>query len=279
MNFPKFWAKGSHEDFSCWRWSNDSLAEAESLAKAAAQKLAERFANKGGLANSRYGYADRPMREAILREFKDWAGNLTAAITRNSYGCLVLNTARAMFVDVDLPAPKSSGGGLFGKLFGKKTAPPSNDAETQALAKAEGWTQKNPGWGWRVYRTRAGLRLLATHELFEPDVALTEAAFDALAADPLYRRLCKNQKCFRARLTPKPWRCDVEKPPSRWPWADAKAESHFQQWEKKYISACGEFATCNLIATFGSTQIHADIQPIVQVHDEATRAESKLALA
>jgi len=28
---------------------------------------------------------------------------VAAAITRNSYGCLVLNTARVMFVDVDLP--------------------------------------------------------------------------------------------------------------------------------------------------------------------------------
>lgn len=279
MNFSKFWAKGAHEDFSCWRWSDNSLAEAETLAKAAAQKLAERFASKTGFPNSRYGYADRPMREPVLRDFKDGAGNVTAAITRNSYGCLVLNTARAMFVDVDLPESKSSGNGLFGRLFGKKAAPLPNDAEARALTQAEAWSQKNSGWGWRVYRTRAGLRLLATHALFDPEVPSTEAVFDALAADPLYRRLCKNQKCFRARLTPKPWRCDTAKPPSRWPWPDAKAESRFQQWEKKYLAACDAFATCDLIATFGSTHIHAEIQPIVQVHDEATRADSKLSLA
>jgi len=279
MNFPQFWAKGGHDHFTCWPWSNHSVAEARTLANEAARKLAERFASKGGLSNDRYGYANRPMREPVLREFKDATGNMIAAITRNSHGCLVLNTARAMFVDVDLPEPKSSSGGLFGKLFGKKTTTLPNDAQTRALAQAETWAQKNPGWGWRVYRTRAGLRLLATHGLFDPDAASTETAFEALTADPLYRRLCQSQKCFRARLSPKPWRCDVEKPPSRWPWMNAKAEAQFQRWEKKYISACNEFATCDLVATYGNTQIHSDIQAIIRVHDEATRVESKLALA
>src|SRR5229473_1562385 len=47
MNFPPFWAKGSHQNFSCWRWSQRSLSEAEALAKEAALKLAERFASGG----------------------------------------------------------------------------------------------------------------------------------------------------------------------------------------------------------------------------------------
>jgi len=40
MNFPKFWANGSHNGFNCWRWSNTSMAEAQSLAGEAARKLA-----------------------------------------------------------------------------------------------------------------------------------------------------------------------------------------------------------------------------------------------
>ena len=58
--------------------------------------------------------------EPVLRDWKDEQGGLTAAITRNSYGCLVLNTAQIMFVDVDAPEPKSSGGGFFAGLFGKE---------------------------------------------------------------------------------------------------------------------------------------------------------------
>ena len=48
-------------------------------------------------------YPNRPFREQIIRELKDAAGQTSAVITRNAYGCLVLNTARMMFVDIDLP--------------------------------------------------------------------------------------------------------------------------------------------------------------------------------
>ena len=81
--------------------------------------------------------------------------------------------------------------------------------QDSAIAKVENWTRNNPDWGWRIYRTRAGLRLLATHALFDPEAAASDGVFDALGADPLYRQLCKTQKCYRARLTPKPWRCGI----------------------------------------------------------------------
>jgi hypothetical protein len=42
------------------------------------------------------------------------------------------------------------------------------------LVQAQAWNQSYPGWGWRVYRTKAGLHLLATHWLFDPEGAPTE---------------------------------------------------------------------------------------------------------
>lgn len=281
MNFPQFWAKAECGNFSCWRWSVNSVEEAQDSARAAAEKLAERF-NAGELLRGSYGYGDgRPMRELVLREWRAPDGALTAAITRNSYGCLVLNTAQVMFVDVDAPEQKSSGlGGLFGGLFGKKkVAPAENPLQTELLAKANQIVQKSPGWGWRVYKTRAGFRLLATHKLFDPADGEMDPVFDELGADPLYRHLCKSQKCYRARLTPKPWRCSVYDKPPRWPWPDAKAEQHFKKWEAKYLSECEEWATCELIATLGNAEVNPAVQPIVAAHDEATRAESKLPLA
>jgi len=185
-----------------------------------------------------------------------------------------------MFVDVDLPEPKAVGGGFLKKLFSKsQPAPPQQSPGQVALARVEAWQQKNTGWGWRAYRTRAGLRILATHDLFDPDGVVAQNVFDALGADPLYRQLCKVQKCYRARLTPKPWRCGVENLRVRWPWPDARVEARFKAWEKKYLSACGDFATCELIATSGNPQIHPEIQALIQVHDEATRAETQMELA
>ena len=164
------------------------------------------------------------------------------------------------------------------KLFGKPE-PPAKSAEGAALARIESWTRAQAGWGWRVYRTRAGLRLLATHALFEPDATVTDAVFEQLGADPLYRRLCKAQKCFRARLTPKPWRCGLRPPEVRWPWLDAKAEAKFQSWEKRYIEASQNNATCALVKTLGNAQVHPAIAPLVTLHDGTTRVGAALPLA
>jgi len=276
MNFPPFWARGCSGDFFCWRWSFNSVAEAQSLADQAAQQLAERFAH-GDFPPKHGGYyPNRPFREPVLQEIKNDAGETAAVVTRNSYGCLVLNTARVMFVDVDLPEPKPAG--LFKKLFGGTAAAPVV-TQDGAIAKVENWTRNNPDWGWRIYRTRAGLRLLATHALFDPEAAASDGVFDALGADPLYRQLCKAQKCYRARLTPKPWRCGVRHKPERWPFPDARAEKHFQKWDAQYQSFAAGWATCEFVKKIGNNEVHPAVQPILSVHDQMTRVESKSKLA
>jgi hypothetical protein len=219
------------------------------------------------------------LREPVLREIRLPGGEVVAVITRNSYGALILNTARVMFVDVDLPKPKSSMSGWLKNLFGKPEQPAAPVTQETVLAQAESWSHNHPGWGWRVYRTKAGLRLLATHALFDPQGAPTEQVFDAMGADPLYRRLCHTQQCFRARLTPKPWRCGFENPPCRWPWPNAKSEIRYQDWETRYEKACRNYATCQLAATPGSQEIDPTVQLILQIHDETTLADSNLDLA
>jgi hypothetical protein len=276
MNFPPFWARGVSGDFFCWRWSSNSVAEAQSLADQAAQQLAERFEHGGFPPKGGGYYPNRPFREPVLQEIKTDAGETAAVITRNSYGCLVLNTARVMFVDVDLSEPKPAG--LFQKLFGKPAAVAAV-TQASAIAKVENWTRNNPDWGWRIYRTRAGLRLLATHALFDPEAAASDGVFDELGADPLYRQLCRTQKCYRARLTPKPWRCGIRAKPERWPFLDAHAEKHFQKWEAQYQSFAASWATCGFVKKIGSGEVHPAVQPILAIHDQMTRVEAKLKLA
>jgi len=278
MNFPQFWAQGKSGDFIVWRWSNQSLAEAQSLANQAVQQLADRFRGGGFPPHQGHYYPDRPFREQILQEFKKPDGTLAAVVTRNSYGCQVLNAARVMFVDIDLPEPKPAPG-FLGRLFGKTAPPPPTVTQDSALARIESWTRNQSGWGWRIYRTRAGLRLLATQALVEADSTLADDVLRSLEADPLYHKLCKTQKCFRARLTPKPWRCGLAAKPERWPWLDAHAEHKFQKWEKQYQTDSDDFATCELIKTIGNSMVHPDIAPIIKLHDEATRTGSKLPLA
>jgi len=113
MNFPKFWAKGEADGFEGWGWSDVSADGAKARGVETARRVAARF-ERGELnvPAARYGYADRPLREEVLREFRDDAGTVSGVITRNSYGCLVLNTAKLMFVDVDFAPPPAVDGGF-----------------------------------------------------------------------------------------------------------------------------------------------------------------------
>lgn len=277
MNFPQFWARGVSGDMLAWHWSAKSLEEAQTLANQAAAKLADRL--RAGDRPPTHGgyYPDRPFREQVLQEIKNGAGEISAVITRNSYGCQVLNTTRVMFVDIDLPELKRLG--FFQRLFGKSEPATSGNPLDAALHKIEHWTRQHPEWGWRIYHTRAGLRLLATQALIEADSTVADDVFEALGADPLYRKLCRSQKCFRARLTPKPWRIGIRSKPERWPWLDAKKESRFQKWEAHYQSYIFNWATCELLRKIGNSTLHPEVEVILKLHDQATRVDSQSPLA
>ena len=66
-----------------------------------------------------------------------------------------------------------------------------------------------PGWGVRVYKTCAGYRGLVTHATFDPTADATLDLMRQFRCDPQYVTLCKRQESFRARLTPKGWRCKL----------------------------------------------------------------------
>jgi hypothetical protein len=278
MNFPQYWAKGETARFICWRWSFQSIVEAQTLANEAVQMLEARFPD--GNYPPKHGgyYPNRPFREQVLQEIKGEAGDVSAVVTRNSYGCQVLNTARVMFVDIDMPEPKRTGG-FFQRLFGKPDLTPPINHQSAAITKVENWTRNHPEWGWRIYRTFAGLRLLAMQGLVEADSKVADGVFEALGADPLYRKLCQTQKCFRARLTPKPWRCGIHSKPQRWPWQNAKAEQKFQKWEAQYQSCSAKWATCEFINQIGNPSVHPEVQAIMKLHDDATRVGSKMQMA
>lgn len=57
-----------------------------------------------------------------------------------------------------------------------------------------------------VYRTSAGFRLIVQGKGFTPGSPETRKLMRRFGADYLYATLCDAQKCFRARLTPKPYR-------------------------------------------------------------------------
>ncbi len=204
-----------------------------------------------------------------------------AIVTRNRYGALVLNSASVLFADIDFP--KSEPSGLLGALLSsfsrarkEKRAEALREGPLQAFLD---WVRSNPGRSFRLYRTRAGLRLLFTDQLYGPNTAETTEILKSLGCDPLYRRLTEKQECFRARLTPKPWRCGCPVPPNRYPWADQKTERAYRDWEQKYAEKTQGYKTCELLKVVGAGPQTSEVETIIQLQDRFACDATTAALA
>ena len=288
MKIPGFWSKATVQETdregreiasSCWRSSDKSPEDAHESALVAARRILSAVLRKDRL--NRYEYGQVPLREEVLERFTNSRGELLAALTRNRYGAIILNTARAMFIDLDFP-PVSPGNDFrywLAKIFRKSTRSPDAAREENTRRTLERYVTEHPSWSVRVYRTLAGLRALVTHELFDPTSGPTLDVLQTLGADPLYVRLCQAQECFRARLTPKPWRCGHTSNVVPWPREGVGPQQQFDEWEAGYSSRQANFATCRFLGTLGGNRVHPDVERIIELHDDATRCNEKLSLA
>jgi hypothetical protein len=284
MKIPKYWAKstqvarqpgGRTYRLACWQWSDVSLAEAQQKAADKARELVQKV--QAGAALNRYAYDQRPLREEITQGIKSRAGHELGAVTRNKYGARVLNATDAMFIDIDFQQQNSSASltGQMGRLLGGRAADPAD----QYLPRVSAWASQHPDVGLRVYRTFGGLRCLITNQVFDPSRTESMDILRSLGSDPLYVRLCQAQACFRARLTPKPWRCGLTTPPNRYPWENASAEARYRAWEQRYEQSIAPYAVCKLLKQLGPAETHPDIEPVMALHDEMTRATDQRQLA
>jgi hypothetical protein len=253
VHFPKFWARGQASaggsSASCWRWSDISEDDARQKATQRAGELAKLFASGSRL--DHYSYGDRPAREEIVQTLDD-----SAAITRNAYGALVLNAARAMFIDVD---------------FG------DDGREGSAIQRVQQWTAAHPELAIRVYRTHAGLRLLVTNHTFDPKSPEALRLLEEVGSDKLYIQLCKAQASFRARLTPKPWRIGMRPPRVRFPYESSEAESELRRWVSEYDGASRQVSVCKLLEATGPATVLDEIRPLLAYHDRVAVGDRPLA--
>jgi hypothetical protein len=251
------------------------------------------------------GAAGVPIREEITGRHG------SAVVTRNSYGARCLNVPDVLFADIDfeerspwraslvLLAVLALGAVcaglvqqswlLFGLLLSVSLvvfAPLAAFAvrlyvrlrggpEPAALHRIERFLAANPGWNLRTYRTPAGLRVIATHRTFDPADPEALKFFRAVDADPVYVRMCLKQRCFRARVTAKPWRIGIEvrlRPqPGVWPVDPARLPARVS-WVAAYEAKAERFAACRYVATVGSGAMDPAVEPVVTLHDELCRA-------
>jgi hypothetical protein len=253
-----------------WGWGKSEADARESAADRLKQTL-ERV-RVGRTPADEYDYGQRPIREEILRTIEDTASDEpNAIVTRNGYGALILNTQRVLFLDIDFPRR-----GLLGWLKGLFGA---RAREQEALASLRTALRAYGRASFRIYRTASGLRAIAIDREFDPAGAEAEALMRATNTDIAYARLCKARRCFRARLTPKPWRCNVPRPPGQHPRSDSAMQQRFEGWLRTYEQASLRFATCRYLETVGGGNPSATTQRLLELHDRHTRCWESLPLA
>lgn len=165
---------------------------------------------------------------------------------------------------------------LFGifDYFYEKIYPP--------LKRIQIFAQKHPQWSMNVYRTAAGYRILVLHQEFDPADERVWEELKKLGIDPVYERMCLLQKCFRARLTPKPWRMGIQEriPAGRLVWHAHYAHDLTRiKWVNRYENKAENYATCHLIKRYGGDHIEPENLKVMQLHDELCKVHSQLPLA
>ncbi len=280
MHFPKFWAKAEENRVKAWGWSDISQHEALQSAKKRAHTLVALLSH-GRPPRAPYGYSDQPLREEVLKIIDLPEVAQEAIISRNTYGALILNSPQVAFLDVDRKTDNSAINNLMHLVTDifkpAKTQYGSNRDEIQVnMARL---CELHYNLGLRLYETAAGFRILVTNDLLRPECATIRELSRVLKVDPLYRRLSLRHHSFRARLTPKPWRCGLNSPQDKWPWLDDISKAQFEKWQKSYAERCEEFATCRFIEQVGNAIVHPVVNEIIKLHDSATKAFSIMPLA
>lgn len=303
-------AKGRQTTLRRFGWSDASMADAEAMAvarveAALADLLAGGKPKRRELKISYNGAEGLPIREEVLSRDGE------QVITRNAYGARCLNSPDVLFADVDFPEKPKAGcrdtmllvgaavsAGIAFLVHGafvwtaaaaaaaflaawltacssRRRAIASFDPETDAKRAVVRFVEEHPAWGIRLYRTPLGLRLIATHRRFDPLEDEVRSFFDAIGVDRIYAFMCFNQRCFRARLTAKPWRIGIgnhlRPRPGVWPIA-AEHLPRRAAWVAAYEAEAAGFAACRFVEALGLAPVDPAVQHVVALHDAACSA-------
>jgi hypothetical protein len=254
-------------------WQKSSVAADKAVAAASARLVlaAERRHRQRPISNDEGYYGTLTALEEVLDCVARTDG-FDASVTRNHYGCRVLNAAHALFIDVDLYEPGGTDYPVHASDDGRDPWQRILDDIRVVLASEQ---QE----GFRIYRTAAGYRILTTSREFEPRSIDAQRLMKAVGADADFVHLCRVQNSFRARLTPKPWRCGSRRPPNSFPRKSPNDERCFTDWLFQYERACRDRATCQYLEHVGPQYTAARIKPIIELHDCETKAFEPYPLA
>lgn len=267
MKIFKYWKSekrrvkidGLDTDLTTYGGSNASIEEAALRATDKMEKVIRKI-------NGEFSIFDEyqvEIREEILQTVDE-----KTIITRNRYGAQVMNAENLMFLDID--KPKASLGNLF-----KKSAPEQDKEKIFDMVRKLAATPKYQGLSFRVYETYQGARVIVLGKSFDPQDRATISMMNEFNCDRLYTTICIKQACFRARLTPKPRRINMESYKVKYP--RETVDGAFENWLQSYEREIRHFSVCRFVEQIGTSTYGTS--EAVRIHDEITGVALHLPLA
>lgn len=240
MKTKKYWinttrkitVENETKDVPILAGSNISKDDAENIANEIAAAIQARIDKK-----------DRKKEyEPIIKEWISDKIDEDNIITVNRYGAKVLNTTEYTILDLD-DYPFE-----FWDIFG---ATRGYDKKSLILQRFKKRITKNKSLGddMRIYETTKGLRVICK-KYISPQTPIFMKLMSKFRVDSIYAYLCIKQDCYRARLTPKPYRIKQNPIRIKSP-LDCETEL-YEKWEIEYARKSKSYSVVKLIETIGS---------------------------
>ena len=176
--------------------------------------------------------------------------------------------------------PLIIGGWQYERLFLRNRTHRREALLDRLLSTVRQLARQQPELRLAVYATPNGLRVLALHDTYQPHAPVAIHLQQALGTDPTYLRLCRVQGCFRARVSPKPWRIGIRaiRPGGVWPVPPERVADR-ADWIARYEAAAQSYAACRFLEELGNGPTHSRCLEVQRMHDELSRARSELPIA
>ncbi len=129
------------------------------------------------------------------------------------------------------------------------------------------------GADFRIYETANGIRVIGKNYL-DPEKTSSIKLMKKINVDWLYMTLSRKQRCYRARLTPKPYRMGIKTIRVRSPLVCETDE--YNEWSKMYETASRDYCVVRLVKSIGRDFSR---DPVIRFHDEQCNAHKSAKLA
>ncbi|PID58799.1 hypothetical protein CSB45_02020 [candidate division KSB3 bacterium] len=264
MKYFKFWIKeaykikinGATKHINILAGSNISKEDARDHAKKQALTIEQRISS-----NKRKKDYEVPIKEHVEEIIDD--NNI---ITICRYGAKILNTTDYTILDLDDYAFD------FFDIFKAVRKMPKKD---RIVFKFLERLKKYPEIGndFRIYETAKGIRVIGKNYV-NPAIKSYQSLMRKFAVDWYYIIMSKKQNCYRARITPKPYRMRIKTIKIRSP-LDCETKEYCD-WVKNYELSAQKYCVVKHIKSIGRD---FSSEPIIRLHDSICKASQVYKLA